>query len=234
MRCFSRAVFAFLFALLLSNGVEAKTFKIGVLVPLTGPAAEKGIPLKNAAELFVEQFNTAPEAGGNRLELVVRDDFDDPEKARAAAAEMVKDESLLAVVGHYYPATAMATGKIFADAKIPFLSPNVSSPAAFAGNKWMFALNLPDDVQGAFLAVYIKEVLKKDNVLLIHNTDPFGNALRDAFLAKAARLGLKVLKTLPVAVGPVQKDWAAANLPDAAANQRFGIVAALTHSESGL
>ena len=231
---FSRVLFAFLAVLLLSTGVEAKTFKIGVLVPLTGLAAEKGIPLKNAAQLFVEQFNAGPDSGGNRLELVVRDDFDDPEKARAAAAELVKDTSLLAVIGHYYPATAIATGKIFADAKIPFISPNVSSPAAFAGNPWMFSLSLPDDVQGQFIAVYIKEVLKKDNVLLIHNTDPLGSALRDAFLAKAERLGLKVLKTLPVAVGPVQKDWAATSLPNGEENKQFGIVAALTHSESGL
>ncbi|KIL97605.1 Branched-chain amino acid ABC transporter amino acid-binding protein [Paramagnetospirillum magnetotacticum MS-1] len=219
---------------LLSGGAYAKTYKIGVLVPLTGPSAEKGIPLKNAAELFVEQFNAAPESEGNRLELVVRDDFDDPDKARAAAAEMVKDESLLAVVGHYYPGVALATGKIFADAKIPFLSPNVSSPAAFADNKWAFTLNMPDSVQGAFLAVYIKEVLKKDNILVIYNTDPFGSSLRDAFVAKAERLGLKVLKTLPVEVGPVAKDWAATNLPDATENQNFGIIATLTHSESGL
>lgn len=233
MRFISSLLFALVFALL-SHAADAKTYKVGVLVPLTGPATEKGVPLKNAAELFVDQFNKSAEANGNRLELVVRDDFDDPEKARAAAAEMVKDEGLIAVVGHYYPGVALATGKIFADAKIPFLSPNVSSPAAFAGNKWMFTLNLPDTVQGEFLAVYIKEVLKKDNILVIHNTDPFGTALRDAFARKAERLGLKVLKTLPVAVGPVAKDWAATNLADAAENQSFGIVATLTHSESGL
>lgn len=233
MRRFSSALLALLFVLL-SGGADAKTYKIGVLVPLTGPSAEKGIPLKNAAELFVEQFNAAPDSGGNRLELVVRDDFDDADKARAAAAEMVKDVSLLAVVGHYYPGVALATGKIFADAKIPFLSPNVSSPAAFADNKWAFTLNMPDTVQGEFLAVYIKEVLKKDNILVIHNTDPFGSSLHDAFARKAERLGLKVLKTVPVDVGPVAKDWAATNLPDAAQNQNFGIVAALTHSESGL
>ncbi|WP_161539665.1 ABC transporter substrate-binding protein [Paramagnetospirillum kuznetsovii] len=223
-----------LLAVLFTAEAEAKTYKVGVLVPLTGPSADKGIPLKNAAELFAEQFNTGADASGNKIELVVRDDFDDPEKAKAAAAELVKDESLIAVIGHYYPGVALATGKIFADAKIPFLSPNVSSPAAFSGNKWMFAMNMPDSVQGAFLATYIKEVLKKDNVLVIHNTDPFGTALRDAFLDKAARLGLKVLKTQPVEVGPVQKGWVAATLPDAAENQRFGIVAALTHSESGL
>jgi len=234
MRAFSTAVLAVLF-LLLSPEAFAKTYRIGILVPLTGPSAEKGIPLKNAAELFVEQFNASEEAGGNRLELVVRDDFDDPEKARAAAVEMVKDEALLAVVGHYYPRTAAATASVFADAKIPFISPNVSSPAVLGGNKWMFSANFADDVQGAFIAVYIKEVLKKDNVLLIHTTDPFGTALRDAFLAKAQRIGLKVLRTQEVDKdATLSKDWAATTFPEKTANDQIGIVAALTHSEIGL
>lgn len=233
MRRFAVTILTFL-CLLAETEADAKSYKVGVLVPLTGAAAEKGLPLRNAAELFAERFNAAAGSGGDKLELVVRDDFDDPEKARAAAAEMVRDNDLIAVVGHYSPTVALATGKVFADARIPFLSPNVSSPQALGGNGWMFTLNVPDDVQGSFLAVYLKEVLKKDNVLLIHNTDPFGTALRDSFLAKASRLGLKVAKTLPLDMGPVAGNWAATNLPSKPENESFGIVVALTHSEPGL
>ncbi|HIJ61839.1 MAG TPA: ABC transporter substrate-binding protein [Rhodospirillaceae bacterium] len=212
----------------------AKPHKIGVLVPLTGAKAEKGIPLKNAAELFVDQYN-ARAGSGDSLELVIRDDFDDPEKARAAAAEMAKDENLLAVVGHYYPDAAAATAPVFAAAKISFISPNVSSPAVFSGNPWAFSANFADDVQGAFIAVYLKEVLKKDNVLVIHTTDPFGMALRDAFLAKAQRIGLKVLRTQGVDKdATLAADWAATTFAEKSENDQIGAVAALTHSEIGL
>jgi ABC-type branched-subunit amino acid transport system substrate-binding protein len=230
-RC-AAAALAILLALA-STEAMAKTHKIGVLAPLSGPKAEKGVPMKNAAALFAEQFNA--QGTGDRVELVVRDDFDDPDKARAAAAEMVKDEALLAVIGHYYPDAAAATAKVFADAKVPMISPNVGNPAVFSGNPWAFAANVTDDAQGAFIAVYIKEVLKKDNVLVIHTTDPFGTALRDAFLDKAQRLGLKVAMTQGVEKdATLAKDWAATTFPDKAANEGVGIVAALTHSEIGL
>ena len=228
------SVFVTSFLILFSCSVYAKTYRIGVLVPLTGSKADKGIPLKNAVELFAEQFNASAAAAGNKLEVIVRDDFDDPEKARAAAAELVKDDSLLAVIGHYYPATAMATAKIFGDAQIPFISPNVSSPTYFGANKWMFTVNLSDEIQGGFMAVYIKEVLKKDNVLLLHSTDAFGVSLRDAFTRKATRIGLNVQKILPVESLTVQAGWVAKNLPDQEANKTFGIVVPLTHSDAGL
>ncbi|MCY7386529.1 MAG: ABC transporter substrate-binding protein [Burkholderiales bacterium] len=227
-------IFVASFLIVFSGALLAKTYRIGVLVPLSGSKADRGIPLKNAVELFVEQFNASAAAGGNKLEVVVKDDFDDPEKAKVAAAELVKDESLLAVIGHYYPATAMATAKIFGDAQIPFISPNVSSPAFFGANKWMFTVNLSDEIQGGFMAVYIKEVLKKDNVLLLHATDPFGVSLRDAFIRKASRIGLNVLKVLPVDSLIVPADWVLKNLPDTEANKAFGIVVPMTHSEAGL
>lgn len=233
MPLFSKFIFAFLVAVL-SCSTYAKTYRIGVLVPLTGAKAEKGIPLKNAVELFVEQFNAVSTGEGMKLETVVRDDFDDPVKAAAVASEMVKDESLIAVIGHYYPATAMATAKIFGDAKIPFLSPNVSGPDFLASSPWMFTMNLADERQGAFMAVYIKEVLKKDNVLLLHATDPFGTALSEAFKQKAARIGLTVQKTVAIDSLVVAPDWVAKNLPDTEENKKFGIVVPMTHSEAGL
>ncbi|MBF0460102.1 MAG: ABC transporter substrate-binding protein [Magnetococcales bacterium] len=226
------AVIAFL-TCLSSTVAMADTFRIGVLVPLSGDKAEKGVPIKNAVALFAERFND--QATGSKLELVVKDDFDDPDKARAAAIELVKDPSLLAVVGHYYPDAAMATAKVFSDAHVPFISPNVSNPEVFRGNPWAFTANIPDDAQGAFIATYIKEVLKKDNVLVVHTTDPFGVALKEAFLAKAGRIGLKVLKEQGVDKNAtLAKDWAATAFPDKAANAQIGVVAALTHSEVGL
>ena len=233
MRPLLRVVLAS-FLILFSCTLFAKTYRIGVLVPLSGTKAEKGIPLKNAVELFVEQFNASAAAGGNKLEIVVKDDVDDPEKAKLAATELVKDELLLAVIGHYYPATAMATAKIFGDAQIPFISPNVSSPTYFGANKWLFSVNLSDEIQGGFMAVYVKEVLKKDNVLLLHSTDTFGVSLRDAFTRKASRIGLNVQKILPVESLNVAADWVSKNLPDQEANKSFGIVVPLTHSEAGL
>ena len=231
----SLSVLLVLILVLSAGAVQAKTYKIGVLMPLSGPSAKKGIPMKNAVELFVEEYNRdSNKHNGMRLELVARDDFDDPEKAKQAAVEMVKDDSLLAVIGHYYPETAVATAKIFNDAQIPFLSPYVASKEMSKLNKWAYSLYITEEMEGSFLAVYTKEVLKKDNVLLIYNSGMRGETLKQAFLDKAARIGLTVEKVLPAEREPKDKEWAVKSLPDANENRKFGIVAALIRSETGV
>lgn len=219
--------------LVLSGAAFAKTYRVGLIVPLTGERADRGAALKNAAALFVEQFNG--KHADTQLELVVRDDFNDPGKAIEVATEMVKDPELLAVIGHYDTRVAVATAKVFADAHIPYLSPNVSSSHLAAQNKWVFVLNLSDEIQGGFMAVYAKEVLKRDNVLLFHNTEDFGLSMRDAFMKKAVNIGLTVQKVVAVDRGkPPTAAWMAQQLPSAADNAKFGIVVALTHSDTGL
>ena len=219
--------------LLLSSGGMAQTYRVGLIAPLTGAKADRGVALKNAAQLFVAQYNAQRPAV--ELELVVRDDYSDPEKAPAVAAEMVKDPRLLAVIGHYDTKVALATAKVFAEAHIPYLSPNVSSTHLAGENKWAFVLNLSDEIQGSFMAVYAKEVLKRNNVLLFHNTEDFGLAMRDAFMQKAARIGLNVQKVVAISRSKIPTTaWMAQQLPNAADNAKFGMVVALTHSDTGL
>ncbi len=219
-------------ALLLSLGAWGKTYKIGLIAPLSGPRAEKGLPLKKAAELFVQQFNaTNPQ---QKMELVVQDDFGDPARAPAAAAALVQDPDLLAVVGHYDTGVAMATAKVFADAKIPYFSPNVSSQALANSSKWAFVLNVSDVIQASFMAVYAKEVMKKSRVLLLYNTEQFGVAMRDAFIKKAARVGLQVVRTVSVEPGENPDDaWMKRHLPAAQAGD-YDLIVPMMHSDSGV
>ncbi|MBM3203474.1 hypothetical protein FJZ55_06180, partial [Candidatus Woesearchaeota archaeon] len=144
--------------------VSAQTWKIGVLVPLSGASAEKGEAITRSARLFVDEYNRNHQDSDIRLDLMIRDDFDDAEKARAAAAEMTRDPSVLGVMGHYHATPALATAPVFNEAGMPFLSPWVSNDDMLAANRSAFTVNVTDSDQGAYLATYLKEVLKKDKV----------------------------------------------------------------------
>ncbi len=222
-----------LLQMLLCTAVSAQTYKIGVLVPLSGSSAEKGMAITQAARLFIDEYNRTHRGSDIQLDLMIRDDFDDAEKARAAAIEMVSDPSLLAVMGHYHATPALATASVFNEAGMPFLSPWVSSNEMLAINQSAFTVNVTDSDQGAYMATYLKEVLKKDNVLLIYNTGQMGTALKQAFMDKAKAIGLTVSKTLEVDPALSAPDWARKNLPDSTENASFGAIAALTHSETG-
>jgi branched-chain amino acid transport system substrate-binding protein len=224
-----------LFFMFYSYAASAVTYHIGALLPLSGSRAEKGIPLKNAMELYVKQLNEKNAAQNLKFELIVRDDFNDSEKARAVAIEMVKDPLLVAMIGHYYTSMALSTQDVFAEAGIPMISPNVTNPKYVGYSPWMFMVNLPDDQQGGFMATYIKAVLNKQRVLVVHDSGPFGTALRDAFIQKANRIGLNIHKILEVTKdADLPENWAKQNLPNAEENKLIDMVVGLSSPETGL
>jgi ABC-type branched-subunit amino acid transport system substrate-binding protein len=137
------------------------------------------------------------------------------------------------VIGHYSPAAAMGAVKAYDAAELPCLSPNVSAPSVIGASKYLFSTNVDDRDQGGFMAAYLKEVLKKDQVLVVHTKDTFGVSLRDAFTKKAAAIGLTVRSVLAVD-DEVAPDIVAKALPDKDARAKIGSVVALTHSEQGL
>lgn len=213
---------------------RSKEYRIGAFLPLSGAAADKGLPIKRALEIYADEVNAAGGIRGHRLALVFADDGNDPAKAKQAASALVADGDVLATIGTYYPATALGATQVLGDAKTVCVFPTIGSREVLDANPYMFSVNALDAVQGGFIALYIKEVLKKDDVVVIHNDDPFGTGLRDAFLEKAGRIGLKVSRVLPVNNASVPDDFISKALPDAEANQKIGAVVALTHSESGL
>src|SRR4030088_876041 len=57
-----------------SARAQAATIKIGMCVPVTGPAAEQGLWAQNGAKLALAAVNKAGGALGKQVELVIEDD----------------------------------------------------------------------------------------------------------------------------------------------------------------
>ena len=74
------------------------TFKIGVIGPLTGPAAAYGIAVQNGADLAVKEINAAGGVNGIMLENNTQDDEHDPQKS-VNAYNTLKDWGAQAIVG---------------------------------------------------------------------------------------------------------------------------------------
>src|SRR5262249_18514467 len=72
------------------------TVKIGILAPITGPAASIGQEQLNFGKLALEDFN---KANGTSYELVEGDTQLDPAKATDAAQRFAADNDLYVIVG---------------------------------------------------------------------------------------------------------------------------------------
>jgi len=75
-----------------------KPLKIGLIVGLSGSNADLGEAGRNGAMLAVEQRNQQGGLSGRKVELLVRDDGNDPEIAVHAAKELL-DKGVIAIVG---------------------------------------------------------------------------------------------------------------------------------------
>jgi ABC-type branched-subunit amino acid transport system substrate-binding protein len=96
--------------------------KIGLVGPFEGRYRAIGYDAIYSARLAVREINAAGGIGGNRVTLVALDDRGDPELAAQAAASLVQDASVVAVVGHYLPTTTETGKPIYARAGLALLA----------------------------------------------------------------------------------------------------------------
>ncbi len=91
-------LFACAFPLLLIGCAPQEPVRIGFVAGVSGRFADLGGTGRNGALLAVEQRNQAGGINGRKVELLVRDDEQDPDKARAAIKDLAAQQ-VVAIVG---------------------------------------------------------------------------------------------------------------------------------------
>ena len=84
-----RAAFRVLLLAALAACSPPEPLRIGFIGGLSGRVADLGEAGRNGAQIAVEEFNQAGGINGLPVELIVRDDGQNPEKAIAAVNESV-------------------------------------------------------------------------------------------------------------------------------------------------
>lgn len=116
----------FALILLLCACDQPQPFKIGFVAGQSGRVADLGVAGRNGAMLAVEEVNAAGGIQGRPVELLVRDDEQNPETARRVVGEL-HAQKVAAIVGPMTSGMAMAVVPLANAAKIPFVSPTVTT-----------------------------------------------------------------------------------------------------------
>jgi branched-chain amino acid transport system substrate-binding protein len=130
---------------------RGETIRIGMVSGLTGRHSDLGISSRNGATLAVSEINDAGGIGGRKLELIVRDDGQDPDQARRAVTELV-DLGVVAMIGHATSSMASATLPIVNRAQVLMISPTVSSPEFSGLDDWFVRVAGASDLLARRLA----------------------------------------------------------------------------------
>ncbi|MDT4942088.1 MAG: branched-chain amino acid transport system substrate-binding protein, partial [Pseudonocardiales bacterium] len=100
------------------GGGPQKTYKIGFVGALSGDYAQLGINEKQGAELAIEQAM----ASGNydfKVTLSAQDSQGDPTQAKPAAATLIADPNVVAVIGPAFSGESLAVNPDFCAANPP-------------------------------------------------------------------------------------------------------------------
>ena len=139
------------------------------------------------------QFNQKNGLNGQLLEIKIANDAGQPEQAKQVAIELVKDKSILGVIGHYSSESTKAALEEYNKIDIAIISPS-STSTQLKGNN--FFRSLPDDAAGGKkLAEYAFETLKLRKLVIFSNPDSsYSDSMREEFTKIFEKLGGSVLR----------------------------------------
>ncbi len=94
-------------------------FRIGLILPLTGPFASTGKQIEAAVRLYMAQNGDT--VGGKKVELIVKDDTSTPDVTKRIAQEMVVNDKVNVLAGFGLTPLALATAPIATQSKTPLV-----------------------------------------------------------------------------------------------------------------
>lgn len=98
---------------------DNNTFKIGLILPMTGPFASTGKQIEAAARLYMAQNGDT--VAGKKVELIVKDDTSAPDVTKRIAQELVINDKVNVLAGFGLTPLALATAPIATQSKTPLV-----------------------------------------------------------------------------------------------------------------
>ncbi len=98
---------------------QDNSFRIGLLLPLTGPFTSTGKQLESAARLYMAQHGNT--VAGRKVVLIVRDDTGVPDITKRLAQELIVNEKVHVLAGFGLTPQAFATAPIATQARTPMV-----------------------------------------------------------------------------------------------------------------
>lgn len=175
-----------------NSGAAGGTFKIGVIGPLTGPAASYGIAVQNGADLAVKEINAAGGVNGIMLESNAQDDEHDPQKS-VNAYNTLKDWGAQVIVGSTTSDPCIAVAAETSNDNMFQITPSGSAVECVAPEN-VFRVCFADPDQGTASAVYIGENKLATKIAVIYDSSTtYSSGIREAFVKEAASQGLEIV-----------------------------------------
>jgi branched-chain amino acid transport system substrate-binding protein len=150
-------VFGIILAAALGATPAVAEIRIATAGPMTGVYAWAGERYQRGAELAVGNLNAKGGLLGQRVELIVGDDFCDAAQAVALARKLASD-GVVFVAGHWCSHASIPAAKVYEEAGILMMTPgSASAKLTDEGGPNVFRNYGRDDRQGVMVADYLAD-----------------------------------------------------------------------------
>lgn len=194
-----------------------KVIKIAFIAPLTGDVQRFGDSSKNGFMLALEKVNYT--AGDYKIEPVIEDDANDPNRAINAATKLIKQEKVKAIVGSLSARTTIPISQLANENKVVMITGITTNEKVTVDDgkrkEFVFRACFIDPVQGTVDAKFALEKLKARTAAILYSkNNDYTAALADSFKDNFVKAGGEIVayesyspekKDLPAALGNIAR-----------------------------
>lgn len=141
-----------------------------------------------------DQFNDNQGSNGLLLKVVIANDSNNPEKAKQVVEEIVKDNSILGVIGHNSSDVTKAVISEYEKAGLAIISSTATSN--LLKSSVFFRVVDSDEIAGKKLAQYSNSLGFKKVVIFNNPNSAYSQSITKAFTNEFEKMGGKVLLTI--------------------------------------
>lgn len=177
---------------------EAAEIPVGVSAAITGSIPTVGAGTKNAAELAVDEVNSAGglEVGGKKykIKLYIEDHENKPESATATVQRLITQRKVLAVIGLETSKCAIPAGSVAENSRVPMISSWSTNPRTTEGRKYVFRACFIDPFQGTVMADFAYNELGARKAAVLYDiANDYNKGIAEFFRDAFAKLGGQIV-----------------------------------------
>ncbi|OGL61058.1 MAG: hypothetical protein A3J27_16150 [Candidatus Tectomicrobia bacterium RIFCSPLOWO2_12_FULL_69_37] len=172
--------------------------RVGVLLPLSGPAAAAGERVYQGIQLALR--HVLEEHPKLQIQIAVRDtrgSAGSPGDAVEKTEELIQQEKVVALIGPFLSSAAEAAGAAAGKLETPLLTPFAIRTRMTERGPWFFRNTLTNKLQSAGIAAYAVRVLGLRQFAVLYPDDTDGRELARFFAESVHRLGGQIAKSIP-------------------------------------
>jgi branched-chain amino acid transport system substrate-binding protein len=160
------------------GGTKACGLKLGFFGALSGDNAGLVTPMKNGAQLALDQYNQ--KNADCKVELTTFDSQGAADKAGGLATSAAQDDKIVGMIGPAFSGESEVANPILDQAGMPAITPSATRPSLSTKGWKIFHRGVGNDLsQGPAAARYIKNVMKAEKVFVVDDQSAYGAGLAD-------------------------------------------------------